>query len=77
MKHSTDIVIHINENMDRQNRVKFSDKVQKIVGVVSASLQDNRPHLMIVGYNPDETKAYEVISGVRKTGIHAQLVGWL
>ena len=77
MKTSTDIVIHINENLDSNHRVSLSEKVQNITGVISASLQDARPHLMIVGYNPNKTKAYDVLSSVRNTGMHAQLVAWL
>ena len=77
MKTPTDIVIHINENLDSQHRVSLSDKVQQIAGVVSASLHDARPHLMIVGYNPSETRAFEVLSGVRNEGMHAQLIAWL
>ena len=77
MKKPIDIVIHINEELDKQHRATFSDSVEKIDGVVSASLQEARPHLMVVGYNPDEVKASDVINSVRKTGMHAQLIAWL
>lgn len=77
MKNSTDVVIHINEKLDSQRRTKFSDTVQQITGVVSASLQEARPHLMIVGYNSNETRAQNILNDVRKTGMQAQLVGWL
>jgi len=77
MKNSTDIVIHINESLDNQHRIDLSEKVLNISGVKSASVQESRPHLMIVAYNKAETKAYEVLDNVRKTGMHAQLVGWL
>jgi len=77
MKNSTDVVIHINEKLDNQRRTKFSDTVQQMKGVVSASLQESRPQLMIVAYNSSETKAQSILSNVRKTGMQAQLVGWL
>jgi len=77
MEHSTDIVIHINKKMDNQNRKFFSDKVQKLKGVISAKLQDKHPQLMIVGYKSSEIKAYDVVFGIRKTGMEAQLVSWL
>lgn len=76
MKKPIDIVIHINEELDKQHRATFSNTVEKIDGVVSASLKGTCPHLMVVGYNPDQVKAYDVINGVRKTGIQAQLVAW-
>ncbi len=77
MRGSTDVVIHINEELDASHRESFSSKVCRVNGVISADLQENRPHLMIVAYNPVETKSYEVLSGVEKQGVHAQLVGWL
>jgi len=77
MKGSTDIVIHINETLDNNQRSTFSKKVKNIDGVKSASLQDARPHLMLVAYNPGKTKALHVLEGVNKTGVNAQIVGWL
>ena len=77
MKDSTDIVIHINETLDNNQRSTFSNKVKDIDGVKSASLQDARPHLMVVAYNPARTKALHVLEGVNKTGVSAQIVGWL
>ena len=77
MKDSTDIVIHINETLDNNQRSTFSKKVKDIDGVKSASLQDDRPHLMLVAYNPNKIKALHVLEGVNKTGVSAQIVGWL
>jgi len=77
MKYSSDIVIHINEKLDNQNRNTLTNKVQKFTGVVTTSLQDSRPHLMIIGYNRSKTKALDILNGVKKTGVHAQLIAWL
>lgn len=77
MNKSADIVIHINEELDEQHRLTFSGKVQKIPGVRSTSSTDARPHLMIVEYNPEKTKACDVVDNVRNIGMQAQLVGWL
>ena len=77
MKHSTDIVIHIDETLDDKNRKALATKIQALTGVESASLADNKPHLMIIGYNAKQTKAQDVLKNVRKAGTQAQLVGWL
>lgn len=77
MRGSTDVVIHINEELAVSHQKKFSSAVSQIDGVLSADLQANRPHLMIVAYNPVETRSFEVLSGVKEQGVHAQLVGWL
>lgn len=77
MSNSNNIVIHIDEALDSLNREKLSNNICQLDGVVSADVKGNRPHLMIVGYNPVETKPVDVVMGVRKTGVHAQLVAWL
>ena len=77
MKDSTDIVIHINEKLDDHYRERFSSDVSRCEGIISVNLQDHRPHLMIVAYNPVETGSFDVLSNVRSQGVHAQLVGWL
>lgn len=77
MTNGTDVVIHINETLDSKNRERLSNNVCHIDGVISAGLKDKRPHLMIVSYNPVETKSIDVLAGVRNSGMHAQLVGWL
>ena len=77
MKDSTNIVIHVNETMDSQRRERFSNNVRDIYGVVAADIKDSRPHLMIVAFSRGKTKAIEVISGIRKSGIEAQLISWL
>ena len=74
---SSNIVIHVNENMDNQRREIFSSDVLQLTGVVSAEIQDNLPHLMIVGFNHSKTKALDILSGIRKSGSHAQLISWL
>lgn len=77
MKNSTDVVVHINEYLDLDERESLAKEINQLEGVVSANLADNRPHLMIVGYNPKKMKSLEVLSRVQGTGVHAQLIGWL
>lgn len=77
MKDSTDVVVHINESLDSERRLKLAKKINALKGVVSAKLAEKRPHLMIVGFDPSRTKSLEVLSGVKQTGVHAQLIGWL
>lgn len=77
MKDSTDVVVHINENLDQENRRALTKKISELEGVISADLAAKRPHLMIVGYDPEKTKSLEVLTGVNDAGVHAQLIGWL
>ena len=77
MKGSTGVIVHIDENLDSGNREQLLQKIEGLDGVLSADLQDKRPHLMIVDYNPKQTKSLDVLSGVQDSGVHAQLVGWV
>jgi len=77
MSNGTDVVIHINEELDSRHRQKLSNHVCDLDGVISADVKDKRPHLMIVAYNPVMTKSMSVLTGIRNSGMHAQLVGWL
>lgn len=74
---NTEVVVHINEELNKQHRDDLSQKVCKLAGVVSAELPDKQPHLMIVGFNSETTKSLQVLNGVKDSGVHAQLVGWL
>ena len=77
MKDSIGVVVHINENLDGDNRKELSQKIGSLEGVLSAGVQEQRPHLMIVDYDPHQTKSLDVLSGVTNSGVHAQLVGWV
>ncbi len=77
MSYSTNIVIHINEKMADEKHEKFIGAIRQIQGVVSANVEGRHPHLMIVGYNPQDTKPVDIVKQVRKTGVHAQLIAWL
>ena len=77
MKNATGVIVHIDENLDNENRDELLQKIKSIDGVLSADVQDQRPHLMIVDYNPKQTKSMDVLSGVQSSGVHAQLVGWI
>lgn len=77
MKNSTDIVIHINETLDSKQREQFSKNVKGIQGVLSTDLKAKPRHLMIVKFNPSETKALDVLNSIKSDGVSAQLVAWL
>ncbi|MEE9328065.1 MAG: hypothetical protein V3U71_12335 [Cocleimonas sp.] len=77
MKNSTDIVIHINESLDSKQREQFSNSVNNIQGVLSNDLKEKPCHLMIVKFNPSETKALDVLNSIKSDGVSAQLVAWL
>jgi Holliday junction resolvasome RuvABC endonuclease subunit len=70
-----DVTLHIDENLDGQNRTSIEDRLRSINGVVSVHNPDERPHLVVVEYNPAETNSQAVLKCVTAEGVHAELIG--
>jgi hypothetical protein len=70
-----DVTLHIDQTLDRPARAKIEDALRMIDGVVSVHNPDDRPHLALVGYNPDKTNSAAILSAVTSQGVHAELIG--
>ena len=70
-----DVVVHIDQTLERDRRSKIEEELRAIDGVVSVHNPDNRPHLAIVEYNPDKTSSAAILNTVTVQGVHAELVG--
>ena len=70
-----DVTIHIDESVDHERRVKIADIVRESKGVMGVAHHDEKPHLMIVEYNPEMVSAKDLLQLVRGQGVHAELVG--
>jgi hypothetical protein len=70
-----DIIVHVDENIDHDHREALTERVRGVSGVVAVRLDDTKPHLMIVEYDPDAIKAIDVLNCVKEDGVHAELVG--
>ncbi|MGD2063765.1 MAG: ATP-binding protein [Nitrospirota bacterium] len=70
-----DVLIHIDETLDHDHLQAIAETVRQMAGVVTVSFHDDKPHLMIVQYVPDEIDAASVLERVRDKGVHAELVG--
>jgi hypothetical protein len=70
-----DVIIHVDESIDHDRRVKIADLVRAHVGVTDVAHHDEKPHLMIVKYDPQRVTAHALLDLVRGQGVHAELVG--
>jgi len=70
-----DVVVHIDQTLERERRAEIEEQLRAIDGVVSVHNPDDRPHLAIVEYNPDRTSSAAILNIVTVQGIHAELVG--
>ena len=70
-----DVMVHVDESIGHEARGAMEDKVREIDGVVSVGQHDEKPHLMMVEYNPDKTNSADILACVKEQGVHAELVG--
>ena len=70
-----DVTLHIDENTTHDKREELRDSLLNLDGVMAAVCHDEKPHLVIVEYNPDSIKSSEFIAAANKNGLHAELVG--
>ena len=70
-----DVVVHIDQTLERDRRSEIERELRAIDGVVSVHNPDERPHLAIVEYNPDKTDSATILNTVTVQGVHAELVG--
>ena len=70
-----DVMVHVDESIDKAARGVMEDKVREIEGVVSVAQHDDKPHLMMIEYNPDKTSSAAILACVKDQGVHAEIVG--
>ncbi len=73
----TDVMIHIDEDLNTQEQSQLEDQMRKQKGVVGLGYHETQPHLMIVEFNQDTTTPKELLHAVSDFGLHAELVGML
>lgn len=71
----SDVTIHIDKNTDADTRQKLENGLRIIHGVVSVHMPADKPHLIVVEYNPDETSSKNILTMVEELAGHAELIG--
>ena len=71
----TDITIHIDAETDSETRANVENGLRIIKGVVSVHMPEDKPHLIVVEYNPDETNSSHLLTMVQEVAGHAELIG--
>lgn len=72
---ATDILVHIDETLNEPALETIEDEIRHGKGVVSANHRPDKPHLIQVFYDSDETRMSDIVQDVRQHGLHAQAVG--
>jgi len=68
------VTLHIDENTTHEEREGFRDKLLGMDGVMAAAYHDEKPHLMVVIYDPGLVKSIEFVNAAKNVGLHAELI---
>lgn len=68
------VTLHIDEDTTHEEREGFRDTLLGMAGVMAAAYHDEKPHLMVVVYDPGRVKAIEFINAAKRAGLHAELI---
>ena len=71
----SDILIHINESLNQQQRGALEEVVRDIEGVVAPRFNPGKEHLLLVAFNSDVASTATLLTKVRSFGYNAQLIG--
>ena len=69
-----DVTLHIDEETTHEEREGLRDVFLGKKGVMTADCRDERPHLIIVGFDPENISAYEILATAKNRGYHTELI---
>ena len=70
-----DVILHIDEDLDNEQRETIEDSLRALDGVVSVHNSDKTPHLTIVQYDPAVMDSQKILKRVTNQGAHAEIAG--
>ena len=73
--HTTDFVVHIDETLNQPALESIENDIRHGKGVISAGHRPDKPHLVQIVYDTEETRMAEIVQEVRQHGLHAQAIG--
>jgi hypothetical protein len=69
------VTLHIDENTTHDEREKFRDVLLALNGVMAAAYHDEKPHLMLIEYDPKVINSIQFVETAKNSGFHAELIG--
>lgn len=73
--HQVEIVIHVDEDLNEQQRASLIEALEQQEGVEKAIFTEHRRHLMLIDYDAGKLKALDVLGFVRQEHVNAELIG--
>ncbi len=70
-----DVTIHIDKDADTATRTNVESGLRIIDGVVSVHMPEDKPHLVVIEYNPEKTNSSHLLTMVKELAGHAEMIG--
>ena len=74
IKDEISIVVHIDEDLDGQNKKRIESQLLKLVGIQGVEFDKFRPHLLFIRYSPSHIEAFKITGLLRSLNLHVQLI---
>jgi len=74
-KDAVEIVVHISESLENEQRNSLVSALEKKEGIFSAEFCPLRYHLMLVRYDRHQHSSQDVLSAVGAQNLQARLIG--
>jgi len=68
------VTMHIDEDTTHEERENLRDALLGLDGVMAAAYHDDKPHLIVVVYDPAMVKSIEFVNTAKNRGLHAELI---
>jgi len=70
-----DVTLHVDESLDATGLAQLEDAFRTREGVVSVHVDQKRPHLFVLEYNPKMIHSKDLVKIPQFRGLHAELIG--
>ncbi|MCU7844198.1 MAG: ATP-binding protein [Candidatus Thiodiazotropha sp. (ex Monitilora ramsayi)] len=70
-----DVTLHVDETLDSDGLAQLEDAFRSREGVVSVHVDERRPHLFVLEYNPELVNSRDLVKIPQFQGLHAELIG--
>jgi hypothetical protein len=68
--------LHIDENTTHDEREGVRNVLLSMDGVMTAAYHDEKPHLMVVMYDPGLVRFIEFVNVANSRGLHAEMIAF-
>jgi hypothetical protein len=70
-----DFMVHLDPTLPPEEQCKLEDYVREQACVVGVGISSADPHLMMVAYDADCSRASDILHKIQDHGISAEIVG--